>query len=524
MNKEMKNIFKKTVCFLMFGAILFAGCTDKFEEINTNPDSPKDAPIDNILAWSIWQTSAHFFDRWFMLDEPASFAGFVAKMNYIDEARYQFRSGVQDTNWRLFYRILLNLREIQATSHELGLLNMEMAAKTMEVMVVLIATDRWRDIPYTQAVQMDKGNIMPAYDRQEDIYPALLAMAKQIGDAFDAGGDDDISVGDLLYRGDVEKWQRFANSLRLRIAIRLSEVSPVLAKQHAEEILGNPSKYPLIDDNSDNAFFWWNAEDVTRWEPIADAYYYRTVEFCAPDLLVDHMVSRNDPRIGEYFTTTPAFRNLGPEPDPDDFDDPADYENAKDNWDYNAVPYRGYIIGAARNATSRYYSVWGYRYGIDLGGFSPYYRACENYFHIAEAAMLGWNTGGISAEEAYNTAVTLSLEENNVHVTDIEAYLEGAGKFDGTLKQIWYEAWVGLFKHGMEGWTLYRRTGVPENHYIAPGRAARYANHNVPPFRSPYPATERTLNTANNKPFNDKIVDDFWGVQMWWDTRTDEVY
>jgi len=506
MNNKMKKYMQKTVFSLILGAFVFAGCTDKFDEINTNPDSPKpeDVPTANILAWAIWQNSAHFYDRWFMLDEPASFAGYVAKMSYRDEARYQFRPGVQDTNWRNFYRILLNLREVQARAKEVGDKNMELAAKTMEVGAVLIATDRWRDIPYSDAVKMSDGVMTPAYDRQEDIYPALIALAKQIGDAFAVGeGDDDISDGDLLFWGDMEKWQRYANSLRLRMAIRISEVSPALAKQHVEEILGNPSKYPIIDDNADNAFFWWDGSDITRYEPIADGYRTRKTEFCAPDLLVDHMLNRNDPRIGVYFTPTPSSQTPGS----------PDYNNG--------LPlYRGYIIGASSNAVARNYSVWGYRFGIDLGGISPYYRACENYFHIAEAAMLGWNTGGISAEEAYYTGVTLSMEENDISEADIEAYLEGDGEFNGTLKQIWYEAWVGLFKHGMEGWTLYRRTGVPENHYIAPGRAPRYSNHNVPPFRSPYPATERDLNTENNRPFNDKVVDNFWGIQMWWDTRT----
>jgi hypothetical protein len=429
MNKDMKKYIQKIAYLFALGALLLAGCTDKFEEINTNPDRPKVVPLSNLLAYSIWQSSAHFFDRWFMLDEPGTFSGYAAKMNYIDEARYQFRPGVQDTNWGNVYRILLNLREIQAESKELGFVNMEMAAKTMEVNAMLISTDRWRDVPYSEAVNMGEAIMQPNYDKQEDIYPALIALAKQIGDAFAAGGgSDDISAGDLLFFGDVDKWQRFANSLRLRMAIRLSTVSPALAKQHAEEILTNPSKYPIIDDNDDNAFFQWDGSDNTRWEPIAAAYYNRKVEFCASDLLVDHMLQRNDPRIGVYFTTTPISQNP---------DDP----------DYNAEDpiYRGYTIGAARNAVSSLYSVWGNRFGIDLGGISPYYRACENYFHIAEAAMLGWNTGGISAEDAYNTAVTLSLEENNVKAADIEAYLEEAGKFDGTLKKIWYEEWVGNY-------------------------------------------------------------------------------
>jgi hypothetical protein len=501
----MKRYIKNTIIAMVLAALLIpVGCTDSFTDINTDPDNAKEVPVDNLFAWSIWYTARRLYDRWFMLDEPASFCGYVAKMSYIDEARYQFRAGVQDTNWEYTYEILLNLRDVQARAQADGKLNLELAAKVMEVEVMQIATDRWRDIPYSDAGKLADGKLLPVYDKQEDIYPALLALLKEVGDQYAAGGgSDDISGGDLLYSGDNDKWRKFGNSLRLRMAIRISEVSPALAKQTVEEILGNPSKYPLIESNDDNAFFWWDGSDVNRYEPIADAYRTRKTEFCAPDLLVDHMLQRNDPRISVYFTPTPS-------------------SSLPDDPDYNnGIPlYRGYIVGAASNPPAKNYSVWGDRYGIDLGGFSPYYRASEVYFHIAEAALLGYNTGGISAEEAFTTAVSLSLEENGVSGADATAYLEGAGKFDGSKKQLWYEEWVALFKQGMEGWSLYRRTGIPDNHYIAPGRANKYANHNVPPFRSPYPDTERNLNKANNAVYASDVVDDFWGKQMWWDTRT----
>lgn len=88
--------------------------------------------------------------------------------------------------------------------------------------------------------------------------------------------------------------------------------------------------------------------------------------------------------------------------------------------------------------------------------------------------MLGWNTG-ISAEDAYNKAVTYSMEENSVSAEDIADYLANAGKFTNDKKQIYYEEWVAMFKQGMEGWSLYRRTGVPDNLYPAPGRPANYS-------------------------------------------------
>ena len=498
---KMKKLFKNiAMACVALSALFSVGFTDSFEEVNKDPDNAADVPTENLLAYTLYYTSYRFYDRWFMLDEPCSFAGYVAKMSYIDESRYQYRAGVQDTNWEYIYRILNNVMDIQRRAENTP--NMLNVAKVMEVHLMQIATDRWRDVPYTDAVKMTEGYLTPSYDTQEQIYPALLAKLKEAADGFAAGGDDDIAAGDLMFGGDVTKWQKYCNSLRLRLAIRISGVDAGLAKSTIEEVLGNPSKYPIMEENDDNAFFYWQGSDSNYYEPIADAYRTRKTEFCASDLIVNNLLKNNDPRLPIYCTPTPSSQT----PTGEDYTD-------------GTPVYRGYTIGAATNPPSSLYSVWGHRYGIDLGGFSPWMRVAEVYFHIAEAAKLGYNTG-MTAEEAYNKAVAFSLEENGVADADAAAYLAGAGKFNGSMDQIWYEEWVAMFKQGMEGWSLYRRTGVPRDNYIAPGRASRYADHNVPPFRSPYPDTEHNLNSANCAPFAAEVKDDFWGKQMWWDQRT----
>ena len=499
----MKKYIKKLSVACMAAAVMSTtvGCTDSFKEINTDPDNAIEVPNGSLLAYVQYFTSACFYDRWFALDEPMTFCGYVSKQSYIDESRYQYRTGVQDSNWSYIYRTMNNIMDIQGRATESP--NLMNVAKVMEVHVMQIATDRWRDVPYSDAIKMDEGVLNPTYDTQEQIYPALLAKLKEAADGFAEGGGDSLN-GDLLFGGDVVKWQKYCNSMRLRLAIRISGVDAALAKSTIEEVLGNPEKYPIMEDNDDNAFFYWQGSDSNYYEPVADAYRTRKTEFVASDVMVDYMNTNKDPRIGVYFTPTPSSQIEGDE----------DYTDG-------TPVYRGYTIGAKDNAVAKLYSVWGYRYGQDLGDFSPWMRVAEVYFHIAEAKMLGYNVGNYAAtaEEAYNKAVELSLEENEVSDADAAAYLAGAGKFDGTIKKIWYEEWVAMFKQGMEGWSLYRRTGTPETMYIAPGRPAQYANHNVPPLRSPYPSTERTLNSANNAPFDAEVVDNLWGKPMWWDKR-----
>lgn len=492
----MKRYIKNFMMAMMVGATVFgSSCTDSFEEVNTDPDSPTDVPTTNLLAYSLYYTSYRLYDRWFAMDEPMTFCGYASKMTYIDESRYNFRTGVQDTNWEYLYRILNNLKDIEkrATFNETP--NMLNVSKVMQVHLMQVATDRWRDVPYTDAAKMTDGILQPKYDKQEDIYPGLLATLKEAADGFADGGSDDLGEGDLLFGGDIEKWQRYCNSMRLRLAMRISEVSPALAKEAVEEVMGNPTKYPIMESNDDNAFFWWIGTDPNYYEPMADGYRTRKTEYCAADVIVDHMNTREDPRRSSYFQPT------------------------KESVEAGEPKYVGYTIGAKANAVASKYSIWGARFFTDLAGFSPYMRVAEPWFCVAEASMLGWNTG-ISAEDAYNKAVTYSMEENSVSAEDIADYLANAGKFTNDKKQIYYEEWVAMFKQGMEGWSLYRRTGVPDNLYPAPGRPANYSNHNVPPFRSPYPDKERNLNNANCAPFDAEVVDNLWGKQMWWDTRT----
>lgn len=493
---NMKRYIKNFMMAMMIGATVFgSSCTDSFEEVNTDPDSPTDVPTTNLLAYSLYYTSYRLYDRWFAMDEPMTFCGYASKMTYIDESRYNFRTGVQDTNWEYLYRILNNLKDIEkrATFNETP--NMLNVSKVMQVHLMQVATDRWRDVPYTDAAKMTDGVLQPKYDKQEDIYPGLLATLKEAADGFADGGSDDLGEGDLLFGGDIEKWQRYCNSMRLRLAMRISEVSPALAKETVEEVMGNPTKYPIMESNDDNAFFWWIGTDPNYYEPMADGYRTRKTEYCAADVIVDHMNTREDPRRSSYFQPT------------------------KESVEAGEPKYVGYTIGAKANAVASKYSIWGARFFTDLAGFSPYMRVAEPWFCVAEASMLGWNTG-ISAEDAYNKAVTYSMEENSVSAEDIADYLANAGKFTNDKKQIYYEEWVAMFKQGMEGWSLYRRTGVPDNLYPAPGRPANYSNHNVPPFRSPYPDKERNLNNANCAPFDAEVVDNLWGKQMWWDTRT----
>ena len=482
MKKYMNKLFALT---LLLG-FLVVGCTEKFGEINTDPDRAKDAPATNVLAFVLRYHSDTYYDAWNNMNEPETYGGQLAKIQYIDEARYTYRPGTVENKWYYGYITLQNVSEIIKKAEADEATNLLGVAKVLEAFIFQAMTDTWRDIPYTDALSMADGVLLPTYDRQEDIYPSLLNTLKEANDLFNQNGIDNLGDGDVLFNGDVEKWQKFCNSLRLRLAMRISGVDATLAKSTVETIMGNPTSNPIMTSNADNAFFWYPGSS-----PYQDTWYEDGTgrdDHGMSDVMINALKDLNDPRLPVY--AVPAT---------DDGE------------------YRGFTIGAAAQPSLSTISRIGDRFRKDPAGFSPFMRYAETMFHVAEAAQKGYSVG-MTAEEAYNKGVEASMIENEVAQADIDTYMAGSGKFDGTLEAIYWQEWIALFKQGMEAWSLYRRTGVPTTHYIAPG--TDYTGHNTPPFRYPYPQNELTLNGGNSSAFAAEVTDDFWGKQMWWDTRT----
>jgi len=481
----MKNIIFNGL-FVSVLLLSLGSCTKDFEEINTNPNAPTEAPASNVLAFAIQDHAANVYDSWGLMDEPATYSGQIAKTAYVDESRYQFRDGTVENNWTYVSRELKNLELVKMQAREQGNANMEAASTIFQTFIWQYATDRWRDLPFTTALQGDEGVILQEYSTQEEIYPELLNRLKTAADLLNQGSIDELGSGDILFSGDLDKWKKFANSLRLRVAIRISGIAPDLARANIEEIAGNPTQYPVMESNDDNAFVWWPGTQP-YYEPWADALLAR-VDYGSSATMINTLKDLADPRLAVY--AKPAISD---------------------------GQYRGAVVGLADANTPNPNTISniGARFADDRAGFTPFMRASEVQFILAEAALNGWNVG-VSAQEAYEAGVRLSLEENEISASAISAYLAGNGKWDNSKTTLYLQKWISLFKNGHEAWAETRRTDIPLMS-AAPG--SPYPGHNRPPFRYPYPTSETTLNGANSAPFVAEVEDYFWGKKMWWDTR-----
>lgn len=480
----MKNIIKKTALLVVSASILFGGCTGLFEEINTNPLALNEVPPTNILASVLRSTADEFGNE---KDVFGTFAGYLVKIQYPDNmSGFTPSNNSYGNKWYQCYYSNTQLNKMLENVQEDA--KIAFVAEIWQLYLWQYLVDAWGDVPYFDAFKGAEGILTPKYDKQEDIYPDLLARLKNIADALATNqGSGDIGDGDFIYKGDIVKWQKFCNSLRLRIAMRISGVATDLAKSTIEEICGNPAKYPYIDTNASACIFWWSGA-----APYEEMWYEdestRPDNFGIFDILINHLKKMEDPRIGVI--AEPA----------------------------NDGEYRGYQNGAPTVENFATISHIGWKYTLDPKGFTPFYKACESYFIIAEAAMLGWNVG-MTATQAYEKGVQLSMEENGVSTADANAYLAGKGKWDNTNERIWEEMWVALFKENHEAWSLYRRTGVPRDNYVSI-RSIYGAAHNSQPFRAPYRQNEYLYNKEQLDVALQGIVDYGWGKQLWWDKRT----
>lgn len=494
----MRNILKiMAVSFSVFTA----GCTGSFEEINTNPDAYTQVPNTNILADAIRAGAS----EWSNLD-ISQWAGYVSEIQYLNNyGGYTPTNNTYGNRWYRSYWVNVQLQDImdRTEANPEGNKNMRNTCIVWQNYMMFLCTDCFGDIPYSEAFKgaPDKGSVLETpFDKQSDIYPQILANLKNAADSWATGeGPDDLGDGDFLFNGDVAKWQKFCNSLRLRIAMRISGVYPG-SQAIIEEIFGNPTKYPYITDCEDNAFFWWQGSG-SYFEPYYSNFRGRDDDGMS-SIFIDHLKKMEDPRIAVLA------------------------KPAKSDGEY-----RGFENGAVNPPSLRdSISRMGVLYREDPTGFTPFYQACESYFMMAEAALNGWKVP-MSAAEAYEEGVRLSMEDNGIKSEEvITKYLTGPAKWDGTYGRLYFEQWVALFKQNIEAWSLYRRTGYPTYIHTAvaadgvtpqyPGARSTYKGiHNDVPFRFPYPQNQYLYNEKNVRAAAEGIQDYVWGKQMWWDTR-----
>ncbi len=505
---------------LAFVALLFLGsaCTEDFEEMNTNPNLPVAVPLANHLAGTIVS-----FDGGNMVISDGAitintrYVGGRWGAAYNPDAITTFQN-TTSSGWAGYYTNLIDLNTIIAKATEQEAWNMVAAALTYRAEMTQIYTDRFGDMPYSEAAKAGEGILRPKFDTQQSIYQEIISDLKTAADYFKAGNTDAIGSVDPLFAGNVGRWRKYCNSLRLRVAIRISNVDQAGATAIISEVLGNPTDYPITQSYKDAAEVTYGGEG-TPWT-IGYWYWMNLLEHSGPTMyLVDMLEDNNDPRLEHIIGKAPAPGPKG---------------------EYNGTTEIGrhpdFTIPEMSYFNKDYYLV------NNTTGPNIHLRHSETCFTLAEIYLRGLYPGGdAAAKVAYEAGIYSSMKELSImgeakpfliqtatpEIDDAEiatyianqSFATWGGSNGEKLTKIWNQKWLAMCFMENEPWAEMRRTDTP-NWGIS--RNSYYDGHNRDPFRLPYPAEEELMNSENSKPYFEKQYagDYLWGGQLWWDKRT----
>jgi hypothetical protein len=445
--------------------VLAAACDDGLTEANVNRNAPTDVGPQFLLPQAIRSTVEQTFGGGQMLSHTAIWPQQVVQIQYPEEEQGNVRPEGIRAYWDGYYSG--PLKDIQ-TVIDKGVAaerpDIEAVGLIWQSYVFHLVTDLWGDVPYSEALQGEAGITTPAYDPQQDIYADLIQTLEEATGKLDAGAAG-FGSGDILFQNDFVKWERFANSLRMRLAMRMADADPAAARA-AFVAAYNAGGF---ESNADNAMFEWPGAPYEN--PLFENWQGRD-DHGISATLVDTLTSLNDPRLALYA-----------EPAQED----GVYRGLQNNVANPPLSLAWY---------SRIGNFWR-RDGADTP--SPLMTYAEVLFLSAEAAQRGWIPG--DPADLYEQAIRANMQQwdsfspaNAPTDAEIDAYLASprvAYSAASGLRQIHLQLWISLYMNGSEAWAHWRRTGVPD---LTPGPDLALSRI---PVRFSYADIEQSLNAAS---------------------------
>ncbi len=502
---------------LALSLFVVTSCDNGFDDLNKSKTSAISVDEVFILNNAIISASAPAgslqYDLGIIQQIISSNSGVITGANF-----NQVNNDNAAANWQNYYRnVIKYTSDVQAKTKTVAARsNLYNMARIIQSYAFMILTDTYGDIPYTEAGQgYNNSNFFPKYDKQQDIYPAIITELTAATAALSASAT--IETADVLFAGNVTQWKRFGNSLLLRAGMRLSKVNPTLAQSTVQAAVTGG----VILVTADNASIKHDGNYVNgvgnTLNSTEAANYYLTKPF------VDALKSHNDPRLPaiavRYTTATSGTGQTAAGPDstpanqygmPVGSDDASAQAAAIANVPPLASRYAFTQVDRNRMASK----------------LAPMFlvTAAQCNLLMAEARFRGWISSGTVAGY-YSAGITegmnqLALYGSSSAVTsgNISAYVAARlAVLDTTptgnaLSEINYEYWVASFLNGQETWANFRRSGFPAlapNPY--PGRTVAFIT------RLTYPVSENLVNTANYNAAVANMGGDKLDGKVWWD-------
>ena len=494
--KYFKNTL--TACSIIF---MISACKKDFGDLNISPNAPSVPSTKFLFGNAVINVGNNISG--IQGAAGALYAQHMAEFVYTQESRYFIKIYNYDPIYAgplMDLQTIINLNTDPATRNTKAVLdngstnNQLGHARIMKAFLMLHITDRWGDVPYSQAFK-GAANNKPAFDSQRSIYIDLLKELKEAVAQITSG-----LPNDPLYDGNANRWKTWGNSLRAIIALRMAKTGEVALAQTA---FNEAVAAGIMAANTDNAIFKYlaNANFESPW--FTNYVRQGRYDYGGSASVINNLKANNDPRLPIFARSAIAngtFLGL-----------PYGKDAYYDVTDFSLLGRAIYAQGSSFQLTT-------------------YAQMC---FTMAEAALRGWITGGdVQVAAWYEKGINASMDQwaavstnpiVTVSVAQKAAYKSQPGvdistanslSFNEKLERIHTQKWLNFYmNNGYEAWAEWRRTGYP---VLSPAINPMNANGQIP-RRQCYPTTEKDLNSANYAAVVAAQGPDELSTKMWWD-------
>jgi len=517
-------MIRRNALFLLTGLFILSlgltGCdtfnvgNDELTDLNENPNASTEPSVDALIANG--QRDIAF--AWFGADPTMRGANLLAQ--YTTQNQYSSNS-IMSEDPRVgqfvdYYNPLNDLEQAKSLVRQReqttpGGQNSIAVAMIHQAWTFQIVTDIYGSVPLADALQ-GPNEPSPAYSPQSEIYPALIDSLNTALGLINTGASG--PNGDLVYDGDIAKWEKFANALKMRIGMRMSDANESAARSAVESAAGN-----AFQSNADNAYFQFSTSSQHRSTIFENREIDGRNDFDVADRFVNILTenySTVDPR-------TPVY---------------VDEARANPNKRFNGFPTHlapSDAAGLKAQNVNDFFSKPGDIF-LKPDVAAPMMLYDEVRFILAEAAQQGWDVPG-TARQHFEAAVRASINnwdsqdsDHSVSQSQVDSYVSAVmsdlsnSEFDQVLGE---QKWIALYFQGIQGWSEWRRLDF-EGHIREPegGFAAPNGGLTLWAMRVDYPDGEFSVNDENVSAAIQQQQDDLdgftgnhFGSRLWWDVN-----
>lgn len=470
---------KRFLIYICLPILVITSCVSSLDDYNVDTKKPSKVEAGPLFTYSVKAINDLMCSTNVNINVYRFYVQHYTATTYLDEPRYNMVTRtIPQASWdRMYINALSNLNEAKKIVTADAIVAADVKANqlamidVMQVYAFSILVNTFGDVPYSEALNVD--NPQPKYDDAKTITLDLLKRLDADIAAFKTGAGG-FGASDVMYKGNTEKWVKFANSLRLKLAMIIADDDASTASNAVKASFGGD----LITDNADNALFAYGAAPNNN--PLSDDVPPRSArqDFVGASTFIDVLNGLNDPRRSAYFTTVGG-----------------EYKGGR--YGFNNV-YANFSTFSAKVGATTF-----------PGNMLD---AAEVNFLLAEVVERGFISG--SAEDYYNAAISASMEYWGVDGAD--AYLAQDGvKYSGASWQerIGVQKWIAFYNRPYDAWTDWRRLDYPE--LVKPDAAQ------VPdiPKRLIYPIVNAALNAQATANAAAAIGGDDSAVRLFWDKK-----